>query len=340
MAPPGMRNASISSIKKVATIMIALGSDSASQIFKHLRDDEIEEISCEIARIDKLSSEQTKKIVNEFYDMCIAQKMVSEGGQKYAQDILEKAFGSQRSSMLIDRIAQSGQKRSFDFLRRVDYKNLMIMIQNEHPQTIAIILSYSSAEQAASVIAELPNSIQVDVIKRISNLDRASPEVIEIVESVLEKRLATMNSVNVMECGGVNYIAEVMNRVDRKTEKYILEELKNVAPELAEEIKKLMFTFDDIVYLDNLEIQSFIREVDIKDLTIALKGAGEEVSNAIFSNMSQRQQETVKTDMQYLHNVRMRDVEEAQQRIVAVIRHLEEIGEIVISKGGKDEIIA
>ncbi len=339
MVPPSARR-SMSSIKKVATIMIALGSESASEIFKHLRDDEIEEISYEIARIDKLSAEQTKKIVDEFYDMCIAQKVVAEGGQKYAQDILEKAFGSQRSAMLIDRLAQNGQKRSFDFLRKVDYKNLLIMIQNEHPQTIAIILSYSSAEQAASVLAELPNSIQIDVIKRISNLDRASPEVIAIVENVLERRLASMNSVNVMEFGGVNYIAEIMNRVDRKTEKYILEGLKEEVPELAEEIKKLMFTFDDIVYLDNLEIQSFIREANIKDLTIALKGAGEEVSNAIFSNMSQRQQETVKTDMQYLHNVRMRDVEEAQQRIVAVIRHLEEVGEIIISKGGKDEIIA
>ncbi|MGN0605687.1 MAG: flagellar motor switch protein FliG [Oscillospiraceae bacterium] len=328
------------SLKKVATIMIALGSESASEIYKFLRDDEIEEISCEISKIDRISAEEVKKIVDEFYDLCVAQKVVTEGGQKYAQDILEKAFGAQRSAMLIDRIAKSGQKRSFEFIRKVDNKNLLMMIQNEHPQTIAIILSYAKAEQASFIISELPQNVQVDVIKRISNLDRASPEVIAIVEEVLEKRLASINSVDLMEFGGVNYIAEIMNRVDRKTEKYILQELKEDSPELADEIKKLMFVFDDIIYLDNLEIQSFIREVDTKDLTIALKAANEEVANAIFANMSQRQQETIRTDMQYLHNLRMRDVEEAQQRIVAVIRQLEEAGEIIISKGGKDEIIA
>jgi flagellar motor switch protein FliG len=215
-----------------------------------------------------------------------------------------------------------------------------MIIQNEHPQTIAIILSYANADQASHILSELPKETQVDVIKRISNLDRASPEVIGIVESMLEKRLASISSVDLMECGGVNYIAEIMNRVDRQTEKYILDELKEDSPDLADEIKKLMFVFDDIIYLDNLEIQCFIREVDIKDITIALKATSEEVANAILSNMSQRQQETIKTDMQYLHNVRMRDVEEAQQRIVATIRKLEEAGEIVISKGGKDEIIA
>jgi flagellar motor switch protein FliG len=240
----------------------------------------------------------------------------------------------------MDRLAKTGQKRSFDFIRKVDYKNLLMIIQNEHPQTIAIILSYANADQASHILSELPKETQVDVIKRISNLDRASPEVIGIVESMLEKRLASISSVDLMECGGVNYIAEIMNRVDRQTEKYILDELKEDSPDLADEIKKLMFVFDDIIYLDNLEIQCFIREVDIKDITIALKATSEEVANAILSNMSQRQQETIKTDMQYLHNVRMRDVEEAQQRIVATIRKLEEAGEIVISKGGKDEIIA
>ena len=339
MAGSGSKQA-VSPLRKVATVMIALGSENAAQIYKYLNDDEIEEISCEIARIERLSSDEVKDVVAEFYDMCIAQKVGTEGGQRYAQNVLEKAFGAQRSSVFVDRMARTGQKRSFDFIRKVDYKTLLMIIQNEHPQTIAIILSYATADQASHILSELPKDIQVDVIKRISNLDRASPEVIGIVENMLEKRLASISSVNLMECGGVNYIAEIMNRVDRQTEKYILDELKEDSPDLADEIKKLMFVFDDIVYLDNLEIQCFIREVDIKDLTVALKAAGEEVSNAILSNMSQRQQETIKTDMQYLHNVRMRDVEEAQQRIVATIRRLEEAGEIIISKGGKDEIIA
>lgn len=330
----------VSPLTKVAAVMIALGSDSASEIYKFLRDDEIEEISCEISRIDKLSAEEVKKIVDEFYDLCVAQKVVAEGGQRYARDVLEKAFGTQRSAMLLERISKVGQQRSFEFIRKVDEKNLLMMLQNEHPQTIAIVLSYARAEQASAIITELPQDIQIDVIKRISNLDRASPEVISIVESVLEKRLSSINSVELNEFGGVNYIAEIMNRVDRKTEKYILGELSEDSPELAEEIKKHMFVFEDIAYLDNLEIQTFIREIDMKDLTIALKASSEELTARILANMSQRQQETVKTDMLYLHNVRMRDVDEAQQRIVGIIRHLEEEGELVIGKGGEDEIIA
>lgn len=315
---------------KVAAIIIALGADSASEVYKYLRDEEIEEITSEISRIDLLSSDDMKEIIDDFYDMCITQKVVTEGGETYAKEVLEKAFGAQRSAYLMEQIVKSGKVRAFEVVRKVDYKNLLMLLQNEHPQTIAIVLSYARADQASSIISELPREIQLDVIKRISNLDRASPEIIGIVESVLDKKLSAVTSVDVMEMGGINYIAEIMNRVDRKTEKYIFEELSDEDPVLAE----------DIIYLDNMEIQTFIREVDTKDLTVALKAASEEVTNVIFNNMSQRQRETIQTDMQYLHNVRMRDVEEAQQKIVSVIRRLEESGDIVISKGGEDEIIA
>lgn len=330
----------ITQATKVAAIMIALGVESASEVYKYLRDDEIEAITSEIAKIDLLSSEDMQQILEDFYDMCVTQKVVAEGGESYAKDVLDKAFGPQRAAYLMEQVLKAGKTRSFEFIRKVDYKNLLMMIQNEHPQTIAIVLSYAKAEQTSQIISELPNEIQLDVIKRISNLDRASPEIISVVESILNKKVSAIASVDVTEFGGVNYIAEIMNRVDRKTEKYIFEELSNDDPELAEEIKKLMFVFDDIIYLDNMEIQMFIREIDTKDLTIALKAASEEVTNVIFNNMSQRQREQIQTDMQYLHNVRMRDVEEAQQKIVAVIRRLEEAGEIVISKGGEDEIIA
>lgn len=329
----------ITTTTKVAAIMIALGVDSAAEVYKYLREDEIEAITGEIAKIDLLSSEDMKQIMEDFYDMCVTQKVVTEGGEAYAKDVLDKAFGAQRSAYLMEQVLKTGKKRSFEFIRKIDYKNLLMMIQNEHPQTIAIVLSYARAEQASQIISELPNEIQLDVIKRISNLDRASPEIIGVVESVLSKKASAIASVDVTEFGGVNYIAEIMNRVDRKTEKYIFEELSDEDPELAEEIKKLMFVFDDIVYLDNMEIQTFIREIDTKDLTIALKAASEEVTNVIFSNMSQRQRETIQTDMQYLHNVRMRDVEDAQRKIIATIRKLEETGEIVMSKGGLDEII-
>lgn len=325
---------------KVAAIIIALGADSASEVYKYLRDEEIEEITSEISRIDLLSSDDMKEIIDDFYDMCITQKVVTEGGETYAKEVLEKAFGAQRSAYLMEQIVKSGKVRAFEVVRKVDYKNLLMLLQNEHPQTIAIVLSYARADQASSIISELPREIQLDVIKRISNLDRASPEIIGIVESVLDKKLSAVTSVDVMEMGGINYIAEIMNRVDRKTEKYIFEELSDEDPVLVEDIKKLMFVFEDIIYLDNMEIQTFIREVDTKDLTVALKAASEEVTNVIFNNMSQRQRETIQTDMQYLHNVRMRDVEEAQQKIVSVIRRLEESGDIVISKGGEDEIIA
>lgn len=330
----------ITQATKVAAIIIALGVDSASEVYKYLRDDEIEAITSEIAKIDLLSSDDMQQILEDFYDMCVTQKVVTEGGESYAKDVLDKAFGPQRAAYLMEQVLKAGKTRSFEFIRKVDYKNLLMMIQNEHPQTIAIVLSYARAEQTSQIISELPNEIQLDVIKRISNLDRASPEIIAVVESILNKKVSAIASVDVTEFGGVNYIAEIMNRVDRKTEKYIFEELSNDDPELAEEIKKLMFVFDDIIYLDNMEIQMFIREIDTKDLTIALKAASEEVTNVIFNNMSQRQREQIQTDMQYLHNVRMRDVEEAQQKIVAVIRRLEEAGEIVISKGGEDEIIA
>ncbi|MCI7803712.1 MAG: flagellar motor switch protein FliG [Oscillospiraceae bacterium] len=330
----------ITSATKVAAIMIALGADSASEVYKYLRDDEIEEITSEISKIDLLSSEDMKGIIEDFYDMCITQNIITEGGEAYAKEVLDKAFGAQRAAYLMEQITKSGKVRAFEMVRKVDYKNLQMLLQNEHPQTIAIVLSYARADQASAIISELPREIQLDVIKRISNLDRASPEIIGIVEGVMNKKLSAVTSVDVMEMGGINYIAEIMNRVDRKTEKYIFEELSEDDPELAEDIKKLMFVFEDIIYLDNMEIQTFIREVDTKDLTVALKAASEEVTNVILNNMSQRQRETITTDMQYLHNVRMRDVEEAQQKIVAVIRQLEESGDIVISKGGEDEIIA
>lgn len=338
--PAKQSSSKITPATKVAAIMIVLGAESAAEVYKYLKDDEIEEITSEIAKIDTLSSEEIKEIVDDFYDMCITQNIITEGGEAYAKEVLDKAFGPQRSAFLMEQISRSGKVRAFEKVRKVDYKNLQMLLQNEHPQTISIVLSYARADQASAIISELPREIQLDVIKRISNLDRASPEIIDIVESVLNKKLSAITSVNVMEMGGINYIAEIMNRVDRKTEKYIFEELSSEDPVLADDIKKLMFVFEDIIYLDNMEIQTFIREVDTKDLTVALKSASEDVTNVILNNMSQRQRETITTDMQYLHNVRMRDVEEAQQKIVSVIRRLEEAGDIVISKGGEDEIIA
>ena len=239
----------------------------------------------------------------------------------------------------MDRVSKALKTKAFSFIRKVDYNTLMAAIQNEHPQTLALILSYATPEQASKIIANLSQDTRVDVVERIANMDRALPMAIKIAEEVLEKKIGSSSSEETMEVGGLNYIADVMNHVDRSTERDIFDELNMKNPQLAEDVRKLMFVFEDIAYLDPLSVQRFLREIDSKDLSVALKVANRDVTATIFSNMSNRMRESIQSDMEYLHNIRMSDVEEAQQRIVAVIRRLEEEGEIVISKDGKDEII-
>ena len=229
--------------------------------------------------------------------------------------------------------------RAFEFLKNIDYKTILTLLANEMPQTIALVITHINSKKSAQILAEFPNDIQVEIFKRIADMDSISPEIVRNVEEIMEQKLNSVGSVNTVEFGGVNYLADVMNNLDMQTEKTIMEELNDSDPELMDEIQKRMFVFDDIAFLDNREIQTFLRECDTKDITVALKAANPEVTKAIFSNMSQRQQETIKTDLQYLHNVRMRDVEDAQRKIIATIRKLEETGEIVMSKGGLDEII-
>jgi flagellar motor switch protein FliG len=331
---------SLSEAQKAATIVISLGSEAAAEVYKHLSEDEIEKLTYEIAKIQKLSSEDVEDILNDFYSLCLTQKVVTEGGVSYARNVLEKAFGPQVAASLLERVTKSLKTRAFEFIRKADYKNLMTTIQSENPQTIALILSYARSDQAATIISELPKEIRIDVVERIATMDRTSPEIVAQVERVLERKFSSMVSMDFTEVGGINYIAEVMNSIDRASEKYIFDELFKRDAKLADEIRKKMFIFEDITSLDAMSIQRFMREIDSKDLVVALKGTTPEVSDVIFQNMSQRMAETVRSDMEYLHNVRMRDVEEAQQRIVGVIRKLEEDGEIVISKGGKDDLIA
>lgn len=330
---------SLTSRQKAAQVIIALGADIASSIYKHLQEEEIEKLTYEITRQESVKPEFSDQAMDEFYGLCVAQKVYLEGGLTYARNVLEKAFGVQQGTVLLERVTKTLRTKAFEFIRKADYKNLMNMIVNEHPQTIALILSYARADQASSIIAELPKSIRVDVVERIARMDRTSPEVIKQVESILERKFESVVSVDLLEVGGINYIAEIMNNIDRGTEKFIFDELSRNDPKLSEEIRKRMFVFEDIIILDPLAIQRFLREVDTKEMSIALKGANKDVANVIFDNMSQRMGETVRSEMDYLHNVRVRDVEEAQQKIVAIIRRLEEEGEIVIAKGGKDDII-
>ena len=329
-----------SGLERAAAIIVALGATNAAEVYRFLKEEEVEALSVEIAKMQRFSPDEMKEVIDDFYGLCVTQKVVTEGGVMYAKDVLEKAYGAQQASNFMERVAKSLKTKAFDFIRKVDSKNLLMMLQNEHPQTIALVLSYARADQSSQIISELPKEMQLDVVERIAKLDRTSPEYINIVEKTLEQKFANVVSVDFTEMGGVNYVADIMNHVDRSTEKFIFDELSASDPALSEEIRKLMFVFEDIATLDPPAIQRFIREVDSKDLAVALKATNEEVKRVILSNMSQRMQENIQSDMQYLHNLRMRDVEEAQQRIVNTIRQLEEAGEIIVSKGGKDEIIA
>ena len=325
--------------EKAAAVISIIGTERASEVYRYLRESEIERISLELTRLPKLTADELGEIAQEFYNCCVTQKVITEGGRDYASEVLEKAFGPQQAKILMERVARSLQSRSFDFIRKVDAKTLMSLLQNEHPQTLARILSYATPEQSSKMIASLPQETRVDVVERIASMDRALPVAIKIVEEVLRKKIGSASSEETTEVGGLNFIADAMNHVDRGTERDIFDELNMKNPQLAEDVRKLMFVFEDIAYLDPLSIQRFLREVDSRDLAVALKVANKEVSSAIFANMSTRMRESIQSDIEYLHNIRMRDVEEAQQRIVASIRRLEEEGEIVIAKDGKDELI-
>lgn len=329
----------LSGKQKAAAIIVSLGADKASKVYKYLQEEDIEQLTLEIAQLKPISPEDFESILEDFYAICLAQKVVTEGGIGYARDVLEKAFGNQMASNLLERVTKTIKTKAFEFIRKADYKNLLSIIQNEHPQTIALVLSYARTDQAAAVIGELPKEKKIAVVERIAKMDRTSPEVIKQVEEALQKKFMSVVSVDFTEIGGIGYIADVMNNMDRGNEKFVFDELSRKDMKLADEIRKRMFVFEDIITLGGRDIQRFIREVDSKDLVLALKGSNKEVGEVILSNMSQRMQDTIRSELEYTHNVRLRDVEEAQQRIVSVIRRLEEEGELVITKGGKDEII-
>ena len=325
--------------EKAAMLLISLGPERSAEIFKHLKEEEIEQLTLEIANIRTVTPEEKEKVLEEFYQICLAQEYIAEGGINYAKEILEKALGTQKALDIINKLTVSLQVRPFDFVRKADGTQLLNSLQNEHPQTIALVLAYLKPQQSAAVLSALPQDKQADVARRIAVMDRTSPEVIKEVERVLEKRLSSFVTEDYTAAGGVQSIVDILNSVDRGTEKYIMETLEIEDTDLAEEIKKRMFVFEDILTLDNRSIQRFLREVDNNQLAIALKGSTEEVQKVIFSNMSKRLAEMIKEDIEFMGPVRLKDVEEAQQKIVNVIRKLEDAGEIIISRGGGDEII-
>ncbi|MBB5354887.1 MULTISPECIES: flagellar motor switch protein FliG [Anoxybacillus] len=325
--------------QKAAILLISLGPDVSASVYKHLSEEEIEKLTLEISNVRQVDAEKKETILEEFHQIALAQDYISQGGIAYAKQVLEKALGPEQAMNIINRLTSALQVRPFDFARKADPAQILNFLQNEHPQTIALVLSYLEPTQAGQILSALPQEMQADVARRIALMDRTSPEMINEVEQVLERKLSTTVVQDYTQTGGIEAVVEVLNGVDRATERTILDALEIQDPELAEEIKKRMFVFEDIVTLDNRAIQRVIREVDNADLLLALKVSSDEVKEVVFRNMSSRMAETFKEEMEFMGPVRLRDVEEAQSRIVAVIRRLEEAGEIVVARGGGDDII-
>jgi flagellar motor switch protein FliG len=325
--------------QKAAIFLVTIGSEISAEIFKYLREDEIETLTFEIARLETIEPDQKDAILQEFQELMMANQFISQGGIDFARELLEKSLGSQKAIDIINRLTSSLQVRPFDFIRRTDPAHLLNFIQQEHPQTIALILAYLEPNKASIILQNLPHEVQSDVARRIATMDRTSPEVLREVERVLEKKLSTLSSEDYSAAGGVESIVEILNLVDRASEKQIIEALEDEDPELAEEIKKRMFVFEDIVMLDDRSIQKVMREVDSQELAKALKSVDTEVQDKIFRNMSKRAAGMLKEDMEYMGPVRLKDVEESQQKIVSIIRHLEDTGEIVIARVGEDELV-
>ncbi|MET1178016.1 flagellar motor switch protein FliG [Peribacillus simplex] len=333
------KKAGLTGKQKAAILLISLGPDVSASVYKHLSEEEIERLTLEISGVRKVDSHDKEAILEEFHNIALAQDYISQGGIGYAKQVLEKALGTDQATAIINRLTSSLQVRPFDFARKADPGQILNFIQNEHPQTIALILSYLDPTQAGQILSELPQEVQADIARRIALMDSTSPEIINEVEQILERKLSATVTQDYTQTGGVEAVVDVLNGVDRSTERTILDALEIQDPELAEEIKKRMFVFEDIVTLDGRAIQRVVRESDNEDLKLSLKVASDEVKEIVFRNMSKRMVETFQEEMEYMGPVRLRDVEEAQSRIVAVIRRLEETGDIVIARGGGDDII-
>lgn len=335
-APPAQLDGST----KAAILLVSLGPDLSAEVFKHLSDKEVENLSLEIARLDQVQPEQREKVLDEFNEMLKAQEYISQGGLDTAQDILEKALGGSQAKEMVDRLTSAHEVRPFDFIRQADPSHILNFIQGEHPQTIALVLAYLDPEVASNITERLDPELQSEVSRRIALMDRTSPEMIREVERVLERKLSSLVNEEYASTGGIDSIVELLNNADRTTEKAILGNLEEQDPELAEEIRQQLFVFEDITQLDDPSVQRVLREVDQEELTMALKAVDDEVKDKILDNMSKRASNMVEEELEYMGPVRVQDVEEAQQNIVNVIRRLEEEGEIVVARGGEDEIIA
>ncbi|ASI35743.1 MULTISPECIES: flagellar motor switch protein FliG [Exiguobacterium] len=334
-----MKKLDMNSREKAAILMISLGPEVAANVYKHLTEEEMEWLTLQISSMKRIDPEEKLEVLEEFHELATAQNYITQGGIGFAKNVLEKALGEEKAMELIHRLTSTLQVRPFEFARKADPKQLLNFIQNEHPQTIALVLAHLDPGKSGQILSELPAEAQSDVARRIATMDRMNPEIISEVEQILERNLSQAGMQDYAQSGGIEAVVQVLNGVDRTTERTILDTLEIQDPELAEEIKKRMFVFEDIVTLDARAIQRIIREVSNEDLLLALKVSSDDVKEMVYRNMSQRMVESFKEDMEFMGPVRLRDVEEAQSRIVGIIRRLEDMGEIVVARGGGDDIV-
>ena len=334
------RENKLSGVQKAALLFITLGPDASAGIIKKLPETEIQKITYEIANITSVKSQQKQDILNEFVEMNKAKDFLIEGGLEYARNLLSKALGSQRAKDILEKVTEATQQyRPFAIARKADAHQLLNIISNEHPQTIALILCYLQPDKAGQILSSLTEEVQTEVSLRIATMNNTSPMVVKEIEKVLDSKLSSVVRSDMTVLGGVETLVDILNQVDRTTEKNITEGLEKENTELAEKIRESMFIFENIITLDDVSIQRILREVETKELALALKGCSEDVANVIFKNQSKRAAASLKEDMEFLGPVRLMDVEKSQQRIVGIIRRLDEAGEIVISRGGEDAII-
>ncbi len=336
---PEVKASDIPGRRKAAILLVILGPEKAAEVLKHLDESDVEMLTIEIANLGQVSDDEKRAVLHEFSNLLKAREMLASGGIEYAKKVLERAFGPEKAMRIIERLVSNLQVKPFEFVKKADPLQLVNFLQSEHPQVIALVLSYLEPAMAAQVLGALSEDLQIEVVKRIALLERTSPEIVKEIEKSLERRLSGIVSQQFSKVGGIDTAAEIMNNIDRQTEKKIMEQLSQDTPELAEEIRRRMFVFEDILKLDDRSIQLVLREVDTRDLALALKGASDEVKEKIFKNMSKRAAQLLKDELEFMGPVRVKDVEEAQQKIINIIRRLEESGEIVIARGGGEELI-
>ncbi|MDR1064957.1 MAG: flagellar motor switch protein FliG [Oscillospiraceae bacterium] len=329
----------LTSREKAAVLLVSLGKNFSAEIFRQLNEDEVSDLTLNIATLRRVPSEQRERVVEEFYQMCLVEKFAQEGGIDYARELLQASVGAEKAEELLGRLSYSLQVRPFGFVRRIDADQLLQLLHNEHPQTIALVLSYTDPKQASEVVSKLPPDSQADIIRRISGMGVASPEYIKEAEAILERSIASMGFSEQAVPGGIDAIVGIFNELDRGSEKSILEILDREDQALAEEIRAHLFVFEDLIKLTNQAVQRVLKEVNNSDLAIALKSATDDVKKLIFGNISARMKEMLEDDMEIMGPLRIRDVEDAQQRIVSVVRRLEEENEITVSRGEEDVMI-